>query len=335
MLILGIETSCDDTAVALVRNGKEVIISKTKCQTAVHAKFGGIIPEIAAREHLDNIAELYQEVLAEADIDEKLIDAIAVTQGPGLTGALLVGCSFAKGLSLRLKKPLIPVNHIYAHVHGAILGINTPLEFPSLALIVSGGHTSLYQVTGSTQFTFLSATRDDACGECFDKVAVMFGLPYPGGPAIEAAAKGGDPESYKMPLMMKKNKSDLSFSYSGLKTHMLYLRRKLPKQLPPKMLTDVMASFQKAALNQLVRKLKQAAELYPDTKSLLIAGGVACNQQLRQLTTKGNFQQPVYFPNIRYCTDNAAMVAAYAWYLFQKENNQERLYQYNWDVYAN
>lgn len=330
MLILGIETSCDDTAVALVRDGRDVLASRVHSQTAVHEKFGGVVPEIAAREHLANISNLFRSTLDEAGIGEDAIDAIAVTQGPGLSGALLVGVSFAKGTALRLGVPLIPVHHVRAHAHGAFLGLSKPLLFPNLTLIVSGGHTSISRADSYTSFVDLAQTRDDACGECLDKVAIMYGLPYPGGPEIEKVANGGDPQSYAMPKFSRKG--DLSFSYSGLKTHMLYLGRKLGSPVPD--LSNVMASFQAAAFGQLVAKLAAALAGAPEVRSIVVAGGVAANKELRRQLL-AEFDVPVLFPALRYCTDNAAMVAAYGFHIFTESPDQQRFQDHNWDIHVN
>ena len=230
-LVLGVETSCDETAVALTR-GREVIASLVSSQIDLHAQYGGVIPEIAARKHLEVISPLYKDLLAQSKIKPEEIDLIAVTRGPGLVGALLVGSTFAKGLALALDKPLIPVNHVHAHVHGALLGLDKNLKdeeiFPALSLVASGGHSSLFAMKDSLSFELMGQTIDDACGECFDKVGKLLGLPYPGGPHIEKRAIPGDPKSVKMPRMMT-DKKQLNFSYSGLKTHMYYLLKKKRK----------------------------------------------------------------------------------------------------------
>lgn len=317
MLVLGIESSCDETAVALVRDGETVIASTLASQVATHAPFGGVVPEIAAREHLKNITPLFLEVLSKASVDAGAIDAIAVTQGPGLIGALLVGTSFAKGLALRLGKPLIPVDHVHAHIHGALLGLpatDRASAFPALGLVVSGGHTNLYYMNDPTSYKLIAHTIDDACGECFDKVAKLFGLGYPGGPAIEKLATHGDLRGAAMPRMVER-KSQLLFSYSGLKTHMATVLRQKPNMAQNEK-HDLIAAFQDEALGQLVRKLTSAVALYPQARSIIVAGGVAANRRLRHLLSEG-INIKALFPDVAACSDNAEMIAAYGYHMLQ------------------
>lgn len=310
MLVLGVESSCDETALALVHDGQRVVASQVASQLSVHAPFGGVVPEIAAREHLSCIHQLWQQCLAEADVEARSIDAVAVTQGPGLIGALLVGISFAKGLSLALKRPLIAVDHVHAHIHGALLGLNTQnavaAEFPALALVVSGGHTNLYKMQHATDFQLLAASVDDACGESFDKVAKLLGFPYPGGPAIETCAQSGNAKAVAMPRMLD-DRNKMSFSYSGLKTHMARLIRQ-EELLSEARKADICAAFQEEALGQLIRKLSHAIGLYPEVRSLLVAGGVAANSRFRTLVHE-KLNVPAVFPPLAYCSDNAAMIA--------------------------
>jgi len=210
MLVLGIESSCDETAIALVRDGREVLSSLVSSQIKVHAPYGGVVPEIAAREHLRSVRGLWKEAMNQAGIRPESIDLIAVTQGPGLIGALLVGASFARGLGTSLNKPLLPVDHVHGHVHGALLGLPSDIGeqdvFPALSLVVSGGHTNLYYMKSPVHFQLVASTVDDACGECLDKVAKLMGLPYPGGPHIEKLAKNGDPAAFRMPKMVPEKK---------------------------------------------------------------------------------------------------------------------------------
>ncbi len=328
MLIIGIETSCDETAIALVRDGRQVLSSKIASQTPVHAKWGGVVPEIAAREHLMALHEMFSAAINEAGIQLSDIDAIAVTEGPGLIGCLLVGASFAKGLAQSLRRPLIPINHVHAHVHGAILGINQKLEqiFPTIALVVSGGHTNLYFLKSPVDFELLAHTMDDACGESFDKVGKMLGLPYPGGPHVETLAKTGKPEGVTMPTMLER-KSQMAFSYSGLKTAVANALRQ-PQQTTTH--ADIASAFQEQALGQLVRKLAEASRLRPKAKSILIAGGVAANTRFKDLVAN-LLALPCYFPPLAYCSDNGAMIAAMAYYEWQAG---KRFPSMDWEVFS-
>ena len=335
-LVLGIETSCDETALALVQDGK-VICSLISSQAELHAKYGGVIPEIAARKHLEVIPFLYRDLLTQSGIKAEEIDLIAVTQGPGLIGALLVGSSFAKGLALSLNKPIMPLNHVHAHVHGALLGLDEKNKqedmFPAISLVASGGHTNLFYMKSPVDFELLSQTTDDACGECFDKVAKLLKLSYPGGPIIEKKAREGDPKQIKMPRMMT-DKKNLNFSYSGLKTHVYYLLKN-EKEMTDKKLADICASFQENAFEQMVRKIKQAYLLKPETKSILIAGGVSANKRFRSYLAE-EISCPLFFPELSYCSDNAAMVAAYGEALYENKETREKHLStnYNFDVYS-
>ncbi|MCX6130888.1 MAG: tRNA (adenosine(37)-N6)-threonylcarbamoyltransferase complex transferase subunit TsaD, partial [Proteobacteria bacterium] len=283
-LILGIETSCDETAAAVVRNGKEALSSVVKTQIDVHRAFGGVVPEIAAREHLRLIDHVVDQALLEAGCELSAIDAIAITQGPGLVGALLVGIAYAKGLALASHKPLVPVNHVEAHIHGAILGLDLASSelYPCLALVVSGGHTNIYFMPGPTVFELMAYSIDDACGESFDKVAKLFGLGYPGGPVIEENAKSGNASRFPMPHMMEQ-KDRLLFSYSGLKTYMVNLRARHAAELNHELINDFCAGFQEEALSQLLRKLASALQIKPSSRAILVAGGVAANQRFRDM----------------------------------------------------
>ena len=343
MRILGIETSCDETAVAIVEDGYRVLSSVVSSQIAKHAVFGGVVPEVAAREHLKAIDPLTSAALHEAGLTLDQIDAVAVTAGPGLIGALLVGVSYGRALALGLQKPLIPVDHVRAHIHGALLGVETePVNcdsiqnqqlkagtsedqggiYPGLGLVVSGGHSNLYRMKSPTDFELLGQTIDDACGECFDKIGKLLGLPYPGGPQIEKRAKVGDPRAFAMPKMMD-DRRRLVFSYSGLKTHTARLIRQFGDSPTDQTIADLCASFQEAALEQLVRKLRQGFELYPDSRSVLVAGGVAANERFRLMLTGAlassalQSEPTILFPAPAYCSDNAAMIAAYGFHLHQ------------------
>lgn len=335
-LVLGIETSCDETALSLIQN-KKVLISLVSSQIKDHAKFGGVIPEIAARKHLEVIPRLFDQLIEEAKIKPKDIDLISVTQGPGLVGALLVGSSFAKGLALSLEKPILPVNHVHAHVHGALLGLDESVKdselFPALSLVVSGGHTNLFYMKSSVDFELLAQSIDDACGECFDKVAKMLGLSYPGGPILEQMALGGDSAKFKMPKMMAKQKQ-LDFSYSGLKTHVYYLIKSMT-DITDQDVADICASFQDNAFEQIIRRLKQVYASRSDLNSILIAGGVAANKRFRALISS-EINLPIFFPDLAYCSDNAAMVAAYGEALYKNPKTREAhlSLNYDFDVYS-
>lgn len=321
-VVLGIESSCDETAVSVVSEGREVLSSVVASQVKMHAKFGGVVPEVAAREHGKVILPVAEEALSRAGLSLQDVDVIAVTQGPGLMGALLVGSSFAKGLAAATRKPLIPVNHIHAHVHGAFIGSvegDPKPQFPALALVVSGGHTNLYYMENLTDFQLLGATLDDACGECLDKVAKLFDLGYPGGPVIEELAKKASSTSFKIPKMMSSHEGCM-MSYSGLKTHMVYFKKQHP-HCDSDQLADVLSGFQDEAFMQIIRKVKTAEKkLWSQKKSvrsLVVAGGVSANQRFRDLTSD-HLNFPCVFPQLTYCSDNAAMVAALGWHLYHK-----------------
>ena len=297
-VILGIESSCDETGIAIVRGGTEVLANEIASQIDVHAVFGGVVPEIASRQHTKIISQLVDQVLGAVD---EPIDAIAATQGPGLMGSLLVGLSFAKALAYSWQKPFVPVHHIEGHIFSAFLGEKTP-SFPFLALIVSGGHTQIIQCDAAHHYQILGTTRDDAVGESFDKVARLLELPYPGGPSIQKASVGGDPAAYDFPRAMR-HKGNLEFSYSGLKTAVLYAMQKGEVNV-----ADVAASFQAAAIDILLIKIKQAIR-QTSAQRLVIAGGVAANQLLRDRTTS-ELDVEVFLPPFKYCIDNGAMIAA-------------------------
>ena len=338
MIVAGIESSCDETAVALVKDGKRVLSSVVSSQVRVHRPFGGVIPEIAAREHLRSISYLFDQALLQAGTQASDIDLIAVTRGPGLVGALLVGISFARGIALALDRPLIGVDHVHAHVHGAMLGLGADASvrglFPALALVVSGGHTNLYRMPDPLGFRLEACTLDDACGECFDKVARLMGLGYPGGPEIEKAAKKGQPDHFPMPQIVR-GKDRMAFSYSGLKTHVARLWEK-HAGFQGQDLCDLASSFQDEALGQLRRKTVTALANSPhQIRSVLVAGGVAANLRFRKIMSQlpGGIQS--LFPDPAYCSDNAAMVAALGWYSYQQhlESGPPLPEPDSWDAY--
>lgn len=314
MLILGIESSCDETAAAVVRDGRQILSSVIASQIELHRPWGGVVPELASREHLAKIEPIVDEALAQASVKLDQIDAIAVTQGPGLIGSLMVGVCYAKSLAWALGVPLIGVNHIEGHAYSVAFE-NPPVEYPALALIVSGGHTNIFHIPEQGKYKVVSRTRDDAAGEAFDKVAKMLGLGYPGGPVIEKLASTGDPERFKFTqAKISDGRPDLSFS--GLKTAVSrHIRENAIVPVnggePSQDIRDMAASFQRSVVRALVGTLeKLAKELQP--KTLIVAGGVACNLSLRSEAEAAaeRLNVPVYFPSKHLSTDNAAMIAA-------------------------
>jgi N6-L-threonylcarbamoyladenine synthase len=314
MLVLGIETSCDETAAAIVRDGRQIVSSVIASQIATHTRFGGVVPELASREHLDKIVPIVEEAFARAETTKHEIDGLAVTVGPGLIGSLLVGVSYAKAMAFALDKPLVGVNHIEGHVYSVCFE-NPPVEHPALALIVSGGHTNLFFVPEPGKYKVVSRTRDDAAGEAFDKVAKLLGLGYPGGPIIEKLAREGNSQAVKFPLpRMGDNRPD--FSFSGLKTAVTkYVRESglqpMTNGEPSQAIKDLAASFQSTVVRSLVSTMERVAKEYRP-KTLIVAGGVACNGALREAAraAAAKLGLPVYFPSPHLSTDNAAMIAA-------------------------
>ncbi len=315
MLILGIESSCDETAAAVVKDGREILSSEISSQIDMHRPFGGVVPELASREHLVKIEPVVQAALSKAGIQITEIDAVAVTQGPGLIGSLLVGVCYAKALAFGLNIPCVGVNHIEGHVYSVVFE-NPPIEYPALALIVSGGHTNLFLIPEEGLYKVVSRTRDDAAGEAFDKVSKMLGLGYPGGPVIEQIAKEGDPTKIKFSLA-KISDGRPDFSFSGLKTAVVRHIREYSIEpvkdgyLPDQHVKDLAASFQDTVVKSLVRTMRKVAvEIRP--KTLIVAGGVACNVALRNAAEEAgkSLGIPVYFPSKHLSTDNAAMIAA-------------------------
>ncbi len=311
MRILGIETSCDETAAAVVENGTRILSNIVASQVEIHARYGGIVPEVASRQHLLSVIPILQRALTEAGVDLKGLAAIAVTNGPGLAGSLLVGVNLAKSLALACDLPLIGVNHLEGHIYANWIeeeGKNGLPEFPLLCLIVSGGHTDLVLMEGHGQYCQVGRTRDDAAGEAFDKVARLLGLGYPGGTIIERAAKGAQ-RPYRLPRAWLKGSDD--FSFSGLKTAVFQMTRDLgiaDESATSQMVIDLAAGFQEAVVDVLVTKTVEAARRY-SVKQILLAGGVAANDELRQTMIQRS-SLPVLIPSSILCTDNAAMIAA-------------------------
>jgi len=330
--ILGIESSCDETAAAVVEDGERVLSSVVASQMSTHGNYGGVVPELASREHLRAIVPVVREALERAGTPLHSLPAIAATVGPGLAGSLLVGLTYAKSLSFASGVPLIAVNHIEGHIHAVMLEVRT-VEFPALALVVSGGHTHLFEVHAGFRYRLLGKTRDDAAGEAFDKVAKLLGFGYPGGPVIDSLAPYGNPQAVRFTFAKMKGNA-LDFSFSGLKTAVLRwvesramdeeiesrrgLRHKTPVpsteqwlQVTPQATLDLLASFQHAVIAELLTRAARAAESM-DAASLIISGGVACNTGLRAAVQSAILPFPVYFPSPRLSTDNAAMIAAAA-----------------------
>jgi len=310
MIILGIETSCDETGVAIYDSTKNLMTHRLHSQIALHAKFGGVVPELASRDHVRKILPLIQEVLIAAGIELQNLDAIAYTAGPGLVGALLVGAALAHSLSFALKIPAVAVNHMEAHLLAPLLEPNPP-DFPFLALLVSGGHTQLIEVTAFGKYNILGETVDDACGEAFDKVAKILQLPYPGGPALEQLAKKGKSDRFHFPRPMV-NRKGLDFSFSGLKTFALNCFNEFGGDEQTR--ADIACAFQDAAVDTLVIKCRRAIQ-QTGLLRLVVAGGVSANEMLRQKLEHmaKTEKSQVYYPRLEFCTDNGAMVAYAGW----------------------
>ncbi len=341
MNLLGIETSCDETAAAVVAGGERLLSSVVASQFDTHGRYGGIVPELAAREHLRSIVPVVREAVELAGLGYRDLGAVAVTCGPGLVGSLLVGMSYGKALSVSWGLPLIGVHHLEGHIHAVILEERQKgqtVEFPALALVVSGGHTSMFHVEHSSptdyNYNLLGRTRDDAAGEAFDKVAKLLGFPYPGGPVVDRLAPYGNPNAVRFSMARMKG-NDLDFSFSGLKTAVLRhvqaaamdaeiaRRRELTRSVPrptveqwlertPQPTLDLLASFQETVVEELFRRALRAAGQH-DVRSLIVSGGVACNSRLRDRFQAREIPYPVYFPSVRLSTDNAAMIAAAAY----------------------
>lgn len=322
-LVLGIETSCDETAASVVEGGVRVRSNIVASQHDLHAEYGGVVPEIASRAHLERIAPVVRAALRDAGISFDDLDAIAVGNRPGLIGSLVVGVAAAKALAWSLGKPLVGVDHVHAHLYAANLTGETPIEYPALGLVVSGGHTTLYRVDSPIGFARLGSTIDDAIGEAFDKCAAMLGLPHPGGPEIDRLAREGDDRAHEFPISRIAPDS-LDFSFSGLKTAVLYTVRGRPSKnnegrtvferdhgdLSHKEKVDIAATFQRAAVRAVVLKIDRALDAH-SFRSIVIGGGVSANSRLRAdilaLGTKRAL--PVHLPAMEFCVDNAAMIA--------------------------
>ncbi|MCK4308948.1 MAG: tRNA (adenosine(37)-N6)-threonylcarbamoyltransferase complex transferase subunit TsaD [Candidatus Atribacteria bacterium] len=322
-LILGIETSCDETAAAIVEDGKNIISNIVASQITFHQKYGGVVPEIASRKHIEYIIPVIDKALSTPGKKLDDLSGIAVTYGPGLVGSLLVGLSVAKAIAYTQNIPLIGVNHLEAHIYANFLE-RKEIEPPFICLIVSGGHTSLVYIKDFREYKFLGQTKDDAAGEAFDKIAKILSLGYPGGPIIEKLAKKGNPLAIKFPRPLLNNKS-YDFSFSGLKTAVIYYIKKTKEENKIVQVKDILASFQQAVIDVLVEKTIRAA-LEFDTKKIVLAGGVAANDLLRRSIKKraNSLKLEVFYPSFSLCTDNAAMVASVGYYKL-RENKKSSL----------
>lgn len=324
MLVLGIETSCDETAVSLVENGQKVLSNEVASSLHLHKRYGGVVPEIATRHHVELINFVLAEALTKARVGLSEVDLVAAVNGPGLVGALLIGVSLAKALSLSLGIPLVGVNHLQAHLYAALMTRGSP-RFPFVGLVVSGGHTNLFYIRNFLKWEMIGRTRDDAAGEAFDKVAKILKLGYPGGPIIERNAQKGDPNKIRFPRSYLRENS-LDFSFSGLKTAVLYYVKDHKSRITSHELRNIAAGFQEAVVDILTEKALKAC-LLKKVKNFVVGGGVIANRRLREALTKALKKQGinVYFPDFEFCQDNAAMVAGlgYQFYRRGKVSNLE------------
>jgi len=321
MFVLGIETTCDETACAIVQDGKEILSNEIASQAELHLRFGGVFPELASRQHMEMLLPTLQEALRKADLPLSKIELIAAAKGPGLIGPLLIGLNAAKALSMALKIPFVGVNHVEAHLYAAMMEKLPP--FPALGVVVSGGHTFLVKIFDVGSYSLIGTTIDDAIGEAFDKVAALLKLPYPGGPAIEQLAKEGDPSRFSFKKGVVKGRP-WDFSFSGLKTHVLYTikganaSKSSPLLISEKEKADAAAAFQKTALGDIIHKSIEAAHAF-SCQSIVLGGGVTCNMHLRNELAKKAETLPLFWPPKNLCLDNAAMIAGLGYHAFQRK----------------
>jgi len=320
MYVLGVETSCDETSVSVVKDGKEVLSNEVLSQIDIHKEYGGVVPEIASREHIKGITYVFDKAIKDAGINYDDIDLIAVTEGPGLIGSLLIGVNAAKTISLNYGIPIIGIHHITGHIYAS--NIENNMEFPLIALVVSGGHTELILMKEHFSFEKLGETQDDAVGEAYDKIARVLGLPYPGGPVVDKLSKNGSDE-YGFPRPMI-DTDDFNFSFSGLKSHVINLHHNMLQRGEKINVENFCRSFQEAVTDVLVAKTIKAKEKY-QVKQIVIAGGVAANSGLREKMRKTITDIPVHFPKMAYCTDNAAMIAVAGYYKYMKNKRVDDL----------
>lgn len=329
MYVLGIESTCDETAAAIVKDGHEILSNVVSSQIPLHREFNGVFPELACRTHVDMIIPIIDKAIEQAEISKEELDVIAVANGPGLIGAVLVGLNAAKGLSYALNKPLIGVNHIEAHLYAAMMSNLSNLEFPSLGVVISGGHTMILKILDVGIYELIGTTIDDAIGEAFDKVATILGLPYPGGPSIESLAKLGDENRYHFRAGIVKT-NPYNFSFSGLKTKVLYTVKGQSSELNDPMIIKedekkhIAASFQKAALSDIIEKVSLAINTF-DCKAIYLGGGVSNNQKLRDMFKEKNLRIPLFWPSKGLSLDNAAMIAGLGYQKFIKNKESDPL----------
>lgn len=314
MLILGIESTCDETGASVVKDGKVVLSNVIASSADLHARYGGVFPELACRRHIDAILPVIEEALAKAGVRGEELDAIAVARGPGLVGALLIGLNAAKGLAIAWNKPLIGVNHVEAHLYASMMDLES-VPLPALGVVLSGGHTLLLRIDAVGSYQMLATTVDDAIGEAFDKVAALLGFPYPGGPHVEKLAKEGNPKAFSLSAG-KVKRSPLDFSFSGLKTAVMYATKEKAEWNK----SDLAAAFQETALKDVAKKAKLAIESFP-CKAIFFGGGVCNNLRLREIFKEQFPDLPLFFPTREMTTDNAAMIAALGAHKFSLEGD--------------